>query len=386
VSSDNVKKLLIISTEPAPYKIDLYNAFAKEKEFNCVVFYTCKKDWAKDGSHKFQIFPQSFFSHYENNGKGIFGNLFTAIKSVTIIFTKKPDIILVCGYSALPYLISMFAAFVKGIPFALLADQFNNHAPKYRVVLLIRNIIRKFVFSKSFAILTCGAPGKKSAEEAGSPPEKIIDFPYVIDQCRLKQLAGNFVDKKFNFESQSRPFILFSGRLIERKGLNIVLEAAKIIKKQGHPFFLIIEGDGPLKSRYERLVHDLSLQDSCIFTGFSQMDEHAYLLSIADIVVVPSFKDHWGIAVHEAMLMGKPVCASNAVGCAMDRIEDGKDGLLYESTNVQQLVTKLIYLIENEQARFDLGNSAAKKAEKYSPKRNVEYLLQAISKLRRIAT
>jgi len=169
--------------------------------------------------------------------------------------------------------------------------------------------------------------------------------------------------------------VFFSGRMIERKGLEILLRASAKLLKEGSDFFLIIEGDGPLKQKFENMANELELNDHLIFVGFSQMDRHAYLLSKSDIVVVPSTEDPWGIVVHEGMLLEKAVCASDAVCSARDIIQHGINGIIFPSGDSQTLAQELKTLLANRETRFELGRRAKETAEYWSPKRNVEALL-----------
>lgn len=112
--------------------------------------------------------------------------------------------------------------------------------------------------------------------------------------------------------------------------------------------YLVIEGEGPKRNEYEALAADFKIIDKCFFVGFRQMDEHIGLLSISDIVVVPSYYDPWGLVVHEGMLMAKPVIASDRVGAAIDRIEHEKNGFIFPAGDLYKLSWLIKFLASDK--------------------------------------
>lgn len=304
--SEKLRTLLIVSTEPAPYKIDMYNALSDLGGWNVFVFYAATKDWSIDAGHDFQNFPLSRFRYRKNKGKGLLGQVISAVKVMFLVLRDYPSLIVVCGYNGLPYVMSMITAYFVKVPFFMWVDQFNVSAPRKKgdFVLFVRDALRNFVFRKSAAILVCGRPGLNSAVRSGCPENKVVDFPYVVDKKSIENFAKSIHDlHDLALPDAMRPIILFSGRFIPRKGLQTLLRAIAKIRNEVGEFLLIVEGDGPLRNQYEEMVRDLELNTNVLFVGFRQMDEHAYLLSKSDIVVVPSLRDPWGICCTGARII-----------------------------------------------------------------------------------
>lgn len=370
-------RLFIVSTEPAPYKTDLYNAFSELLGWDVSVFYALTKSWEPDASHDFTQFPARKYKASFCHGKGLWGQFISALNVIRQLI-KSTDFLIICTLNRIPFIIAVLCAVVKGVPFALWDDHFNVGPPQIRFAFAstIRQFVRRLVFKFSTAILICGNYGWKTAIEIGCPEDKLVNFPYVVDYFRLASLASN-IESPIDLGDtvRNRVIIFFSARMIERKGLEILLMASSQLLKEGENFFLIIEGDGPLKHRYEEMTVKLKLGNNSIFVGFSQMDRHAHLLSVSDIVVVPSTEDPWGIVVHEGMLMGKAVCASDAVCSANDRIQNGVNGIVFPSGDWFTLAKMLKILLHDREMRLDLGRHAKVAAEFWSPNRNVEALL-----------
>jgi len=246
---------------------------------------------------------------------------------------------------------------------------------------MARDSMRRMVFKQAAAVLVCGRPGYVSARSAGCPESKLVDFPYVVDVSRIQNLAASCSGVSgWDSRAHLGRLILFSGRLIARKGLDVLFDALDRLHSRRTNFFLVVEGDGPLRADYERKAQAARFADNVRFVGFRQMDEHAFLLSKADIVVVPSTHDPWGLVVHEGMLMGKPVCASSAVGAAVDRIVSGRNGFIFPSGDADALAKLLTLLLEDDGLRRRAGQSARETAKGLTPERNARVLLSSVLK------
>jgi len=370
--------ILIISTEPTPYKTDLYNAFCEVPNWNVFVYYASLKGPTPDASHNFNKFPERKYVFSYHHGKGFWGQLFSTCNVIRLL-RKSPDFIFVCTMSRLPFIIAILYAVISRIPFALWDDHFKVAQPKFIFMKTIRNLIRYLVFQYSRAVLICGSYGYQTAIAVGCPKDKLVNFPYVVNQKRLWDLANETApDSGLTAIINNKVVILFSGRMIARKGLESLLMAAAQLIKEGACFMMIIEGDGPLKYKYKNMANELNLNRNIIFAGFSQMDRHAYLLSVFDIVVVLSIEDPWGIVVQEGMILGKAVCASDAVGSAKDMIQNGINGIIFPAGDWHTLANKLKMLLHNREIRVELGNQAKYTAEDWTPKRNIDNFLRKL--------
>jgi len=175
-----------------------------------------------------------------------------------------------------------------------------------------------------------------------------------------------------------KTIILFSGRLIARKGLTTLFDAFSVLKTR-HDCAIWIEGDGPHRQEYEDHAARIGIAKYCRFLGFCQMELHAWLLAHADVIVVPSMEDPWGIVVDEGMQMGKAIIASNQTGSAIDRIIHGENGLLFESGDKETLALLLGEIIDNREMRNRIGKAASIAAQRFTPRRNVIEFSTAIT-------
>lgn len=117
---------------------------------------------------------------------------------------------------------------------------------------------------------------------------------------------------------QRRKEFLFVGQLIERKGIDVLLQAFRIYRDGGGDWDLRIIGSGPLKRLCEG--------DGVVFEGFAQARVVAERMREARCFILPSREDHWPTAVCEAMASGMAVITSRWVGSAEDLVRNGING------------------------------------------------------------
>lgn len=157
------------------------------------------------------------------------------------------------------------------------------------------------------------------------------------------------------------PRILFTGRLIERKGLEYLLEAAhQILQFQDAEF--IITGDGDQREKLEKMHRDLKLGDAVKFLGFVSKEQLADEYAKCDIWVNPAIIDSWGdaeglgVGAIEAYSYFKPVVAGN-VGGIPDAVVDGVTGYLVPERDSKALATALRDLMTHPSKREQFGRA-----------------------------
>jgi glycosyltransferase involved in cell wall biosynthesis len=378
-----MKRLLIVANEPSPYMTDLHNALAERPGWSVKVYYPVRRDAGPQGGHDYRLFPERRYDFVLNRSRGFAGQLRGCWETSRLIW-GRPDAVVVNGYSSLVHVGALLLCFVARVPFLFFGDYFNVTPPKNWAARWARRALRFLVFQKSAAVLMCGKTGIRSAVESGCPAEKVLDFPYAVSEARLWDLAQQFEKEQGKAARQHWPpgrlRVLFSGRMIQRKGLDTLLAALQNLKKQGFPFFLLAEGSGPMHRHYQDEAARLGLSGDCVFLGFCQMDRHAWLLSQADLVVVPSLSDPWGLVVPEAMLMGKAVVASDVVGSAVHHVQHGENGLVFKAGDVTGLGESVARLLQDSAFGARLGRAGQATAQAYSPQRNAAVLFDFLEK------
>jgi glycosyltransferase involved in cell wall biosynthesis len=159
--------------------------------------------------------------------------------------------------------------------------------------------------------------------------------------------------------------ILAVGRLVEKKGFPVLLDAAAQLLA---PYTLRIVGDGPLRPELERRIAEHRLGDRVQLVGPSTHDELPAEFAAAHIVVVPSITDSSGDrdglpnVVLEAMSSARPVVASD-VGAVSSAVIDGRTGVLVPPGDAHALAGALEFLVDQPDMRERLGREARARVE-----------------------
>jgi glycosyltransferase involved in cell wall biosynthesis len=165
---------------------------------------------------------------------------------------------------------------------------------------------------------------------------------------------------------QEIPLLLFSGRLIERKGFDILLRAMLARQKVR----LMITGDGHCRAEWESLAQSLGLGGAVAFAGFVSNAELSSLFRSCSIYVHPAIYDSkgdtegQGVVLVEALSNRRPVVAS-AVGGIVDVVKDGQTGILVPEKNPDAIAKAVLRLIEDPDYARQLGDQGYAHARNY---------------------
>ena len=193
----------------------------------------------------------------------------------------------------------------------------------------------------------------------------VIEIPNGVD-VSLFVGDGKEIRTRYKIDASCR-VILFVGALDKAhyyKGLEILMKSFRHLLSKYKDIKLMIIGDGNQKKYYVNLSKQYNIEEFTIFTGkvtnFADLAKH-YLA--CDIVVYPTTViESFGMVLIEAMAAGKPVVASNVPGIRAV-VDGGVNGFLAPPKNVEDLTSKIQYLLENEEVRMKYGREGRRKVE-----------------------
>lgn len=198
--------------------------------------------------------------------------------------------------------------------------------------------------------------------------QKIIQH-YDIDKTKIRIVPNGVDTQKFKPSAECEKIkqqigldnnlcILFVGRLIPRKGLTYLTEAAKHITKNYNQTTFLIAGNGPQKNHITTQLQKINLTKHFKFLGDINEQTLPTLYNCADIFVLPSIQEGQGIALLEAQATAKPVVAFN-VGGIPEAVINGETGLLTKPDS-RELADAIIKLLGNWSLRKTMGNNGRK--------------------------
>jgi len=176
-------------------------------------------------------------------------------------------------------------------------------------------------------------------------------------------ISGYSIRTKYSM--QSSPIVLYVGvfRILKRVH-NLLYAMEEVVNKLPDAKLLVVGGGRGYEGELIRLTESLNLQENVVFVGKVPNDAIPEYYAAADVIAIPSSYEGLPVVLLEAMGMGKPVVSTNVSGMP-DVIVDGETGFLIEKDNIEQLAEKIIYLLENNEARKEMGMSARKRAEEH---------------------
>ena len=148
--------------------------------------------------------------------------------------------------------------------------------------------------------------------------------------------------------------LLYLGSLKPRKNLLFLLDVLAEVRRSEPEVLLIIGGTGAQEDELKAYACGLGLRDSVIFTGYIPEDGKVDYYNLADIFVLPSLLEGFGLVAAEAMACGKPVVASNTSSLP-EVVVDGKTGFLADPTCVDDFVAKILRLVRDADLRREMG-------------------------------
>lgn len=227
-----------------------------------------------------------------------------------------------------------------------------------RIGVFLRMLITKWIL-KNVGKLIC--PSSYAAKT-------VIDI-YGCKSNNVKLIYNGVKNKKISNDYSKRivddyklfgkKVIICISRLAVGKGINILIAAFAIVKKQISDAMLLIVGTGELFDEMIKMSNDLNLADSIIFAGFQENVQK--FLAVSDVVIMPSLSENLPYVLLEAMIQGKAIISTN-VGGIPEIINSMDCGVLVQSNNILELANEAIKLLQDEEKRTKLGVNAQKRA------------------------
>jgi|SaaInlStandDraft_4_1057021.scaffolds.fasta_scaffold00875_15 glycosyltransferase involved in cell wall biosynthesis len=196
---------------------------------------------------------------------------------------------------------------------------------------------------------------------------KIFPFGYFIPYHE----PANTVNSSTHITMKTDLKLVFIGNLIDRKGLDILVNAVRELNNNGLSFSLDIYGPG-VSGQYS---FDKSSMRYC---GLIPFGDSQLVISEYDLLVLPSRYDGWGVVVNEALMAGVPVICSDHVG-ASAVIEKWQCGTIFESENVSDLASKLESLLNYPDQFNNMRLAARKASSSLEPKIAGQYMNDIIN-------
>ena len=363
------RRLVILTEIISPYRIPLFNALARHAEVDLHVIFLAETDPTLRQWHVYkdeiQFSYQVLRSWRRRIGKY---NLLLNRGVALALVTSAPDVILCGGYNYIASWQALVWARDHKIPFFLWSESNAKD---------LRSGHALVEFLKSEFLRRCSGfvvPGKAAQEylcaEKETKEDTIFTAPNAVDNdlfAAAAAAARKNADTHRRELDLPRHYFLFTGRLVQEKGVFELLSAyAKLDESIRQQLGLVFVGDGVCRRQLEQRASAIS-PGVIRFAGFAQREQLAIYYALAEVMILPTYADTWGLVVNEAMACGLPVILSRAAGCAAELVRENWNGWLVQPRDVSSLTVAMRSLADQPDLCATMGANGAQHIARYSP-------------------
>lgn len=285
------------------------------------------------------------------------------IEMLKVLGRFNPDVILVPGWIGKAQLAALLWAERERVPAILMSDSQEIDFKRQRW----KEKIKSSIIGGFSGSLVAGTPHAYYVRQLGMQPElvrtgyDVVDNLYFSNGADAARVNSDIMRKKYRLP---RKYFLTTARLIEKKNLSTLLDAYSEYRRLAvceQMWDLVILGDGELRLEIVERIKRLELSDHVHLRGFRQYEELPAFYGLADAFILPSSIEQWGLVINEAMASGLPVLVSDRCGCAIDLIEEGKNGYIFAHKDKARLASLMRHLAKLEDDELRIMGSASRR-------------------------
>ncbi|MDM8209868.1 glycosyltransferase family 4 protein [Mediterraneibacter glycyrrhizinilyticus] len=364
-------KILFMTNAPAGYRVDFFNCLGELCELT--VLFESEHDKSRNRSwesNDFKNFNAVFL-------KGIkYGDADAFCPEVVKFLNKKYDLIVIGAYHT---------------PTGMLAGQYLRLKKKSFIISsdggMVKNdsklvfAIKKKLISSAAYWISTGVETNKYLMHYGAERDKIYIYPFtsISESMLLKSVPTreekSILKKKLGIEYDK--YIIAVGQFIHRKGFDILLRSVKYI--HGNVGVYIIGGKETVE--YRQLIENDQLTN-VHFLNFLEKQELGNYYKAADLFVLPTREDIWGLVVNEAMAYALPVITTTKCVAGLEMVDNGSDGFLIESEDYLSLAEKCNYILSSDNQ--SMCQNALLKANKYTLENMARIHYEIFNKIKKL--
>jgi len=261
---------------------------------------------------------------------------------------KNFDVVLVQGWNHYGMVLAAWLAKRAGLKVLLRCEASDHVSSSKGIKGWVRERVIYFLLSQVDFCMAIGTNNRNFYLDRGVPPKKIGFMPYCVDNhffCNNSDGADLAQLRNELGLEPNRPILLFASKFIKRKFPDVLLEAYSQLKEP-RPYLLYI-GDGELADGLKNRAGELDLSD-VRFLGFQNQSQLPKYYALADIFVLTSLNETWGLVINEAMNGGCVIITTDSVGSAIDLVKNEINGIVLSEINHDLLAGALMSCLDNQ--------------------------------------
>lgn len=353
--------VVFYSIVPSPYQRDLFHALSQCPDINLQVYYL-EHECADSPWSRKPLQP------YEKVLPGIF--LAWGVSRFHLNWhlpkLQHVDVVVLNGYQNLTAQILLWG-YAHRVPCIFWGEKMvaTSDGIKGRLQKIFAQALHR-----CRAIAAIGSRAEQDYQQR-FPNHFIFNIPYY---CNLSAFRTTIQ------RPRSPITILFCGQMIQRKGVDLLLQAFDRLIEAGVNARLLLVGR---EAELPEMMRSLSskTQQHIEYAGFHDPEYLPQFFEQADLFVLPSRYDGWGVVVNQALGAGLPIICSDAVGAAFDLVEPGVNGVIVPAGDASKLHEALAFYTQHPEAIQQASEASRRKAATWKPQVGAQHWCKVLEKL-----
>lgn len=372
------QKVVVIHNTISPHILPVFAALAKKLQLT--VLFCSLKESNRTWSEK----PKDFRYEVLENVKIELKNtdLFTLFINTGVSKKLKklqPDLVIIAGWDLPAYYIAAVYCKFKKIPYIVWSGSTKHELSWRRTVTkpLVQALLRG-----AAGYIAYGMRARNYLLQLGCRADKVhiaynsVKLENYNKPTKQQKKFASTVFKKFKL--LNKQVVLFYGQLIERKNPGLLVSAVAQLQKEYPRLALLLVGSGTLKKALQEQIIAEDIKHAVVIDDPGDQNMPG-LFAAADIFVLPSKEEVWGLVVNQAMAAKLPVIVSDRAGCVDDLVIPGFTGLVFASGNLNSLKDSLKQVVSDKALAQKLGRTAQKRISMTAPKKVATQILELIT-------
>lgn len=349
-------KVLYLTNLPTPYRVNFFNELGKYCDLTVLFERRTAKDrdesWLMNSATNFDdIFLESIRIGNDNS---------LTLKIIGWLIDCSYDIIVIGGYSTFTSMLAISYLNIKKIPFVLNSDGGFIKSDKFMIY-----HIKKYFISSAMHWLSTSKITDEYLIHYGASVDNIYRYPFT--SMRQNDFLTNVIPylekesyrKELNIHYNN--MILSVGQFITRKGFDILIKASNQLKDDTGVYIV----GGEPTDEYIDLMNTYDIHNVHFIRFMPKELLKKYFLS-ADLFVLPTREDIWGLVINESLAYGLPVITTNKCIAGIELIKNGVNGFIVNSEDINGIAKKINDLLTDKNKLLEMSSNCIDLIQEYT--------------------
>lgn len=365
---NTVKKVVFLTNYPSPYRVQFFDELGKYMDVT--VLFSERKE---DKTHR----SADWYIQSQGNFKVVQLSRTAMVKGrdlcldVTAYLKQNWDAIVLCGYSSPTIQYAMTWLRLKKIPFYMEVDGGlvrEESRPKY--------LFKRALVSAATYWISSGRETTKYLVHYGAKEDRVFHYPFTsLWASDVLQKALSDEEKRQLRQAlgmKEEKILLYVGRYDHKKGMDDLLHITPKLDSDTGVYFV----GGEPKEEHLAFCRENGAEN-VHFVGFQKKDELALYYKAADVLVLPTWSDVWGLVINEAMALGLPVITTDKCVAGMELVENGVNGYIVPIKNEEALYSACRRILREDYRK--MGENALEAIRPYTVENMVKAHVEIFS-------